>query len=66
MNVLQQEQLWDLSRARQAELIREAQQAQQARLAPRRQRPSPWAWLTQRRPRHPHFVLPHHVTPELG
>lgn len=66
MNLLQQQQLWEMSRTRQAELIREAQMAQMARMAPRRQQTSPWAWLAHRRPRRPHLVLPQSVTPELG
>jgi hypothetical protein len=66
MNILQQQQLWEMSRTRQAELIREARQAQVARLAPRKQQPSLWAWLAARRQRRSHFVLPQNVTPELS
>ncbi len=66
MNLLQQQQMWEISRTRQAELIREARQAHMARMASRRQQTSPWAWLANRRQRRPHLVLPQSVTPELG
>lgn len=66
MNLLQEQQLWEMSRSRQAELIREAQQAQLARMVPRKQPRSLWAWLAHRRARRPQLVMPQRVTPELG
>lgn len=48
MEILRQDQLWELSRTRQAELHKEAQAAHMRRLAQRQ--PAWWEGLLKRRP----------------
>jgi hypothetical protein len=65
MELLQHQQLWEMSRTRQAELVREARQAHLARLLPRRQ-PRLWAMVARWRQRRPHLAAPASATPKLG
>jgi len=64
MDLLQQQQLWEMSCTHQAELAREARQAHLARLACPKQ-PRSWA-VPARWRRRPRIELPPRVTPELG
>lgn len=65
MNSLHSQQMWDLMRERQAELLREAKQVQLARLAKQSQSNS-WKNPFQRQAQSPALVLETSASPELS
>ena len=65
MNSLHSQQMWDLMRERQSEMLKEAQQAQLARLAKQSQSGS-WKNLFQRQAQSPALVLEASASPKLS
>ena len=61
MNLLQYDKLWELSRYRQAEFLREAEQARLVRLVSPKQ-PRSWTWLVRWWPGRPQGTPPPEVS----
>ena len=65
MQLLQDQQLWELSRSRHAELIQEAQKVRLARMG-QQPRQNWWKSLFRRQPQSPAISLDATITPELS
>jgi hypothetical protein len=65
MQLLQDQQLWELTRSRQLELIQEAEKVRLARMVQQPQQ-NWWSSLLRRKPQSPAIPLEANITPELG